>query len=114
SPMVQIQFEGALELLITIEGNGVCSEALSAGLVHGILMVVDNLNHNAHLGVTSSCTSFDCDSQLAARVELDAGAAVIVSDYVREQNAAVGVNDATLLSSPEVHSDDVVSRPDIF
>src|SRR2546426_1344848 len=75
-------------------------------------MVVDNLNHNAHLVVRSSCTSFDCDSQLAARVELDARAAVIVSDDMREQNAAVGVNDALLLSSAEVRPDDVVRRPD--
>src|SRR5207245_11358659 len=46
------------------------------------------------------------------RVELDAGAAVIVSVTIREQNAAVGVNDARLPSSPEVHADDVDSRRD--
>src|SRR5213593_381411 len=75
-------------------------------------MVVDNLNHDAHVVVTSSCTSFDCDSQLAARVELDARAAVIVSDNMRKQNAAVGINDALVLSSAEVRPDDVVSRSD--
>jgi hypothetical protein len=46
-PKVQIQFESTLEFLITIEADGPCPEALGAGLVHGIVIVVDDLNDHA-------------------------------------------------------------------
>src|SRR5438874_7504173 len=66
----EIEFESTRKCLIIVEGNGACPQALGARVEHGILVIIDNLNHHTHIVMTSPSTSLDGNVQLAVRLKL--------------------------------------------
>src|SRR5262249_33431404 len=110
----ELQFEGAFKCLTAVEGKRAGTETLRARVEYRILVVVNDLNHDAHVVMTSPGTSFDCDVQLVARIELDACAASIVCCDLSDHNATLLVTctvRALLLPARVIGLDDLCSWP---